>query len=274
MFTRIFVILCFLFSLALQAATVEVIQVPSSKMGKSIPVTIILPDSYSDEGAFFPVTYLLHGAGGTHAGWNKAAKVEVFADMYGMIIVCPDGGRTSWYIDSPIDPTYQYETFVAEDCVQYLDRNYRTRADRSARAICGLSMGGHGALFLAIRHLDTFGTSVVLSGGVDLRPFPDNWDIKKRIGSIADYPENWEKYSVITLAKQLKDTELNISIDCGQEDFFREVNRALHQQLLNDGISHVYQEHAGQHNWDYWRAAIKRQMPYIAAQFNTVDLAH
>ncbi|MGZ0655606.1 alpha/beta hydrolase [Coraliomargarita sp. W4R72] len=271
MITRVSVFLCVFLSLGLQAATVEVVSIPSAKMGKSIPATIILPDAYADGDGLFPVTYLLHGAGGTHAGWNAQTNVAALADRYGMVIVCPDGGRTSWYIDSPVDASYQYETHVAVECVEFVDTHYRTRAERGGRAIAGLSMGGHGALFLAIRHRDTFSTSVVLSGGVDLRPFPNNWDIKKRIGSISEFPANWEQYSVINLAKQLKDTELNIAIDCGRDDFFLKVNRELHQQLLDDGISHVYQEHAGAHNWDYWRAAIQRQIPYIAAQFNRAD---
>ena len=88
---------------------------------------------------------------------------------------------------------------------------------------------------------------------------------------IATHPQNWETHSVINQAKQLKDTELNIVIDCGRKDFFLEVNRALHQQLLDDGISHVYEEHAGGHSWDYWKRAIKRQIPYIATQFKNAD---
>ena len=271
MITRVSVCFFVLLSLSLQAATVEVVSIPSPKMGKSIPATIILPDAYGDGDERFPVTYLLHGAGGSHAGWDAQADIAALADAYGMVIVCPDGGRTSWYIDSPIDPSYQYETHVAVECVQFIDAHYRTRADRSARAICGLSMGGHGALFLAIRHRDTFSTSVVLSGGVDLRPFPDNWDIKKRIGSITTHPQNWETLSVVNLAKQLKDTELNIVIDCGRKDFFLEVNRELHLQLLDDGISHLYEEHAGGHSWDYWRAGIERQIPYIATQFKNAN---
>jgi S-formylglutathione hydrolase FrmB len=261
------VLFYFLFSFSLQSATVEVVSIPSTKMGKSIPATVILPDVYAEGVERFPVTYLLHGAGGSHAGWNAQTRVAALADAYNMIIICPDGGSTSWYFDSPLDPAYQYETHVAVECVQYMDKHYRTRADRDARALCGLSMGGHGALFLAIRHRDTFSTSVVLSGGVDIRPFPDNWGIKLRIGSINTHAQHWEDYTVINLAKRLKDTELNIVLDCGRNDFFLGVNRALHLQLLQDGISHIYEEHAGGHNWAYWQAAIERQIPYIATQF-------
>jgi S-formylglutathione hydrolase FrmB len=265
--SRLFLCLSILFSLGLQAATVEVVRIPSAKMDKAIPATVILPDAYAEGDERFPVTYLLHGAGGSHAGWNARTDIAALADAHRMLIVCPDGGHTSWYFDSPIDPAYQYETHVAVECVQYIDAHYRTRAERNARAICGLSMGGHGALFLAIRHRETFSTSVVLSGGVDIRPFPDNWGIKLRLGPISTHAQHWDEYTVINQAKQLQDTELNIVLDCGRNDFFLGVNRALHLQLLEDGISHLYEEHAGGHNWAYWNAAIARQIPYIATQF-------
>lgn len=252
---------------AAEAATVETISIDSSKMGKPIPATLILPDSYGDNTKRFPTLYLLHGAGDTHTKWNVKTDVATLSDEYGIIIVCPDGGRTSWYFDSPIDPAYQYETFVAKECVAYMDKNYRTHADRGARALCGNSMGGHGALFLAIRHRDVFSIAVPLSGGVDIRPFPNRWDIKKRIGTIEAHPENWEKYTVINLARELKDGELAISIDCGEGDFFLSQNRALHVLLLENQVTHEYMEMPGSHNWDYWNAAIKRQMPFIKNHF-------
>ena len=253
---------------SLYGADVEVIQIPSAKMEKKIPATVILPDTYSErESDKFPVLYLLHGAGGNHASWNQSTQCAQLADKYEFIILCRDGGSTSWYYDSPIDPDYQYVTHVAEECVQFMDKNYRTLANRGARAISGMSMGGHGAMYLAIRHPDTFGTSVCLMGGVDIRPFPNNWDIKKRLGEISTHRENWEEHTVVNQVKKLKDEEIKIVLDCGRGDFFLQVNRALHMQLLQDGISHIYEEHEGVHNWQFCKDAIDRQFPFIANQF-------
>jgi len=66
--------------------------------------------------------------------------MNISTKINGEPIICPDGGKTSWYFDSPIDPTYQYETFVAKDCVAYMDKTYRTKANRDSRALCGNSM--------------------------------------------------------------------------------------------------------------------------------------
>jgi S-formylglutathione hydrolase FrmB len=249
------------------ASSVETIVIHSEKMGRDIPATLILPDAYQAGEERYPVLYLLHGAGDTHQKWIDKTDVEQLSDEYGVIVLCPDGGRTSWYFDSPIDPTCQYETHVAEECVAHMDQTYRTKAHRTYRALCGNSMGGHGTLFLAIRHADIFSVAVPLSGGVDIRPFPRKWHIKDRIGDIETHPENWENYTVINVANGLKDGDLAISIDCGAQDFFIGVNRALHQQLLDAGIKHGYTEMPGSHNWGYWNDAIKRQMHFIDQQF-------
>ena len=250
------------------AATVQTNLVYSKKMEKKIPVIVVLPDSYEQGSQDYPVTYLLHGAGGNYTDWTQWGHAAPLADEHQMILVCPDGGSTSWYFDSPIDPTYQYETFVAKECVKHVDASFRTKKERSQRALCGLSMGGHGALYLAIRHLDTFGIAVPLSGGVDIRPFPENWDIYKRLGKASNQPERWEEHTVINLAKSLKDNDLFISIDCGQSDFFIGVNRALHKQFIEAGITHFYVEYPGVHNQDYWAKAIKRQLALVEFKFN------
>ena len=105
------------------AAKVEVIEVPSAKMEKKIPAIVILPNAYSErESEKFLCSIFAWSRRGTHASWNQSTQCAQLADKYEFIILCPDGGSTSWYYDSPIDPSYQYETHVAEECVQYMDQ--------------------------------------------------------------------------------------------------------------------------------------------------------
>ena len=249
------------------AATVKQLNIKSKKMGKNVPAILILPDAYQQNDDRFPVLYLLHGAGGNFMSWARSPIPAQLADQYGFIIVCPDGGVTSWYIDSPVDPTFQYETFVAKECVKFVDKHFRTLSDRQHRATCGFSMGGYGALYLAIRNPKTFSIACSISGGVDVRPFPKHWELSKRLGDIETHPENWEAHTVINLAQNLKNGVLAISFECGTEDFFNSVNKALHQQLLADGIKHVYAEHPGAHTGPYSLAALQRQAVFIDEQF-------
>ncbi|KAB2638390.1 MAG: esterase family protein, partial [Verrucomicrobia bacterium] len=149
------------------------IAVPSEEMKKEVPTTLILPDAYQKEAdkkgedRRFPVLYLLHGYGGNNESWVTNTTIKELAEEYGVIVVCPDGGFSSWYVDSPEDPPWRYEAFVSKELIADIDRRYRTFPRRESRAIAGFSMGGHGALYLAFRHPELYGTAVSLSGGVD-----------------------------------------------------------------------------------------------------------
>ena len=249
------------------SATVTTIAVPSEGMKKDVPVTVILPDACGTrgkEGVRFPVLYLLHGYSGNNESWAKSTSIKELAEQYGIIVVCPDGGFSSWYFDSAEDPAWRYETFVSKELVTAVDGRFPTLPVRDSRAIAGLSMGGHGALFLAFRHPDLYGTAVSFSGGVDLRPFPNNWDIAKRLGSLQDHPDRWKDYSVITLAERVVPGQQAISIDCGADDFFMPVNRNLHALLMERKVPHDYAERPGSHDWKYWGNALKYQMMFIS----------
>jgi len=145
----------------------------------------------------------------------------------------------------------------------YVDAHYATIPDRSARAITGLSMGGHGALYIAIRNKDLFANAGSMSGGVDLRTSTKSLDIAKRIGSIETNPAEWDNRSVINMVSSLKNNDLNLIIDCGASDFFYQINAGLHRRLLSLKIDHDYIERPGEHNWEYWANSIQYQMLFF-----------
>jgi S-formylglutathione hydrolase FrmB len=105
-----------------------------------------------------------------------------------------------------------------------------------------------------------FGAAGSMSGGVDIRPFPNNWGMAKLLGTYAEQPERWEKNTVINMLNLLMPNSLAIIIDCGAEDFFYKVNENLHQQLLYRNIPHDYITRPGGHSWPYWTNAIKFQL--------------
>lgn len=245
------------------AAKVETVTTYSTVMSKEIKASVVTPDSYSN-GQALPVVYLLHGYGGNYLDWVKNVKeIEALSDQYRIMVVCPDGNVGSWYFDSPVDKNYQYETYIIQELIPWIDGHYTTIATPRGRGITGLSMGGHGALYLAFRHQDVFGAAGSMSGGVDFRPFPNNWEIAKRLGDYAEYPKNWEQNTVINLLHLLKPNSLSLIIDCGSEDFFYQVNCQLHEQLLYRNIPHDFISRPGAHNWDYWRNAVRYQLSFM-----------
>lgn len=249
------------------AAITDTVITYSASMKKDIKAVVIKPTTYS-KNKTYPVVYLLHGYGGNYADWVKGVKdLTGYADLYDMLIVCPDGNVSSWYFDSPVDSEWKYETYVSGELVSWVDEHYSTIKKNTGRAITGLSMGGHGALFLAFRHQDVFGAAGSMSGGVDLRPFPLNWDLAKRLGTYSTNPKNWEDYSVINQTHLLTNNSLTLLIDCGTSDFFYVVNKNLHEKLRERNIAHDFISRPGGHTWDYWNNAISYQLLFMNKYF-------
>ncbi len=259
-----------LFSLTAQAARVDTVSIYSAAMQREIPALVITPDSYAaSDTSRYPTVYLLHGYSGDYRDWVvKAPEVIALADQHQVVIVCPDGGYNSWYLDSPLQDSSQYETHVAQEIIAFMDTTYRTIANRTGRAITGLSMGGHGALFLALRHPDTFGAAGSMSGGVDLTYNTNAWEISEKLGPYEEHLLRWDSLSVVNLVALQPPDSLTMIIDCGTDDFFFAINQQLHRTLLKQTIAHDYIVRPGRHQWEYWNEAVLYQLLFFAEYFD------
>ncbi|MCR8559562.1 esterase family protein [Mucilaginibacter sp. BJC16-A38] len=250
------------------AATVDTVLTHSAAMNKDLKAVVIRPDSYSANKKF-PVLYLLHGFSGNYSDWIlKVPSIRSLSDQYNLIIVCPDGGFASWYFDSPVSKEWQFETYVAVELVNWVDKHYSTIQNRNGRAITGLSMGGHGAFYLAFKHLNTFGAVGSMSGGVDIRQFSDAFGVEQVLGKYSEYPERWEKNSVINMLYMIKPNSLAITFDVGYDDFMYPSNEALHKELMYRKIQHDYTVRPGAHTWEFWGNSINYQALFFSRFFN------
>ena len=129
-------------------------------------VTVYLPPAYqTDQARRFPVVYLLHGYGGRETTFTeRLASLQESADRLAtnpafseLIVVTPSAftlHKGSMYSNSVT--TGDWERFVAEDLVAYVDSHYRTLADRKSRGLAGHSMGGYGALRIGMKRPEVF----------------------------------------------------------------------------------------------------------------------
>lgn len=254
----------------LNARLPDTVQVYSKAMRKHIPALIVLPEGYNelDSLVTYPTLYMLHGYSGDHIGYYfHVPDLQKQADQYRMILVCPDGGYNSWYMDAPASTSCKFETFISSELVQFIDRKYNSRTERSSRAICGLSMGGYGAIFNAIKHPDVFGAAGSMSGCMDFVPFPLQWELSDRLGPYLQHKKTWESYSLVGMTGQIR-RDLSLIIDVGVDDFFLNVNRNFHRKLLQVGVSHDYTERSGGHDWNYWANATRFQLLFFHNYFN------
>lgn len=259
-------------SLSTFASKVDTVLVKSPLMSKEVEVVIIIPDAaLVNTNKAFPVIYLLHGYGGNAYTWRGLKPdLDKIADEKGIIFVCPDG-KNSWYWDSPKNPSYRYESFISTELVEYMDASYNTLADRRGRAITGLSMGGHGALWIAFRHKDIFGAAGSTSGGVDIRPFPTNWEMSNQLGEFAQNKKLWDQHTVINQLDKIQNGDLALIIDCGLGDFFLAVNQGLHSRLVARDIDHDFILRPGEHNETYWKNSIDYQILFFSKFFSQLD---
>ncbi|MCK5638856.1 MAG: esterase family protein [Flavobacteriaceae bacterium] len=266
--------LLLLISTSIFAQNVDTLTVFSNSMQKNIKNIIIVPDSFQGQNKNFPVLYLLHGATGDFTNWiTKVPQIKTYANQYQMIIVCPDGDPFSWYFDSPVDKKYRYETYISKELISEIDKKYPTIKSKKGRAITGLSMGGHGAFYLAFKHQDLFGSVGSMSGGMNYIPLAhkENYELTKRLGDYDLHPKNWKNNTIINMTDLVVDKDLKIYFDCGINDFLFNSNKELHEKMLKQNIPHDYTERPGGHSWDYWSNSLKYHMVFFNTYFESKD---
>lgn len=248
--------------------TVKCDAIPSAILGKSVNVCVALPSDYdSVTTTKFPVLYFLHGLFENETSWSERGGEQIFDGLLNsgevgkFIVVLPNGGRT-FYVNSS-DGHERYEDFFIQELVPAIDRQYRTIPDASERGISGSSMGGYGALHIAMRHPDVFGSASSHSAAL-VPKFPNPLPTEGRWGFYAKVLQGpfgtplsesyWEANSPLTLAEHPdKFRNLKLYFDCGDQDRygFEEGAQLLDKTLTANGFPHEFHLRPGNHGWSY-----------------------
>lgn len=291
----------------------------SAALGVPKDVVVYLPAGYdADPARRWPVFYYLHGLGGDETNWVDGGKLDAIADAAGVaaIVVMPDGDN-SFYVDSlatmdydaclkdgtgllvPTAPrrktcvrTPAYDGYITKDLISWVDATYRTIATREGRAIAGLSMGGFGALQLALRHPDLYAAAAshsgvdalmyagpfpYVAGKVTLETEPKNWG-----GGLGPFgawvraifgPElaRWRAHDPAALVATVEPGRPALYLDCGTEDEFALHNGAqyVHDLLRARGIEHAWYLGPGRHDFGFWSARLPHSLAFLQGHVAT-----
>ena len=251
------------------------VSVPSSSMSTNFSAAVILPTSYATSpGRQYSVIYFLDGynTGGRDGirifyDWYQSSLMSL-SDKYDVIMVAV-GCANKWYLDSPVDSTVKWQTFLTNELIPYVDSNYRSVATRQGRAITGLSMGGFGAFYTAFRNTDKFIAAGSTSGGVDFRPWPTYWELPAVLGPWASNQSVWDANVVINNLGALPPAGgMGIIFDCATNDgFFSGVNAALDTQMTTSSIPHTYNtstDGGGGHTMGYWGTTFPKHVAFFS----------
>jgi S-formylglutathione hydrolase FrmB len=237
-----------------------------ASLGKMASFYAILPEGKTGP---FPVYYLLHGLSDNHTAWTRRTSLERYVSGLPLIVIMPDGER-GFYTDSATTPSDAFETYITRDLVGFVDSTMNTIASPKGRAIGGLSMGGYGAVKLALKHPDIFGAAYSHSGALEAASHDDSpsWaNASERRGIFGPKPKGGPDDIMALIPTFTPETIPALGIDCGVDDFLIESNRNAHALLTKLGLPHEYAEYPGAHSWDYWDEHVQDAIRFIAKYF-------
>ncbi len=180
--------------------------IASKAAGRDVRFTAYLPDGYKDAPVRFPVVYLLHGAGGDEYEWaRKGSAVETLDGlMRPMVAIMPTTGPASWWADGAAEKA---ETAMMTELLPSVEAKYKVSTGRGDRQIAGLSMGGYGALNLALRYPAKFCAAGIISPAI-CDPLPPDTSAARRTPQFVrngqfdpdtwkalNYPAHLDKYA-------------------------------------------------------------------------------
>lgn len=215
----------------------------------------------------YPVLYLLHGMTDNQTIWQRNTSIERYAVEKGIAVVMPTC-HLGWYTD--MKHGYRYFTYVAKEVPSVCRQFFACISDRREETfVAGNSMGGYGAMKLALSEPEYFGAAASLSGGLDAST------CAKRNGD-AFYPTLWEdifgeqegikgsENDLFALAERLEaQRRPRLYMWCGTEDFLYDQNVAMKEHLKRLSYDLTYKESPGDHSWKCWDIQIKDVLDWL-----------
>jgi S-formylglutathione hydrolase FrmB len=252
------------------AGRAECNSVPSRILGSPVPYCVLLPPSYdTDKARRYPVLYFLHGLGENEQALLDTGAWDLIQDLWDQkrigefVIAAPAGDRT-FFMNSR-DGKVRYEDFLMREFLPYIESHYGIQAVRRSRGIAGISMGGYGALRLALRFPQTFGSVsanspalIAVLPHIEVATPGESNALARVLGSAFGVPFDrafWERNSPFTLVRNgPPPTGLKIYFDCGTEDSygFNVGAEAFHELLVLRHIPHEFHLYPGAHDWSYF----------------------
>ncbi|MBQ8653852.1 MAG: esterase family protein [Clostridia bacterium] len=242
------------FSDVLQVASTVNVILPEPKQGIGIKA--------SEAGEDPKVLYLLHGYSDDHSIWMRRTSVERYAAQHNLAVIMPAVNH-SFYTNE--EQGERYWDYVAEELPEIMHRFFRLSKKPEDTFVAGLSMGGYGAMKLALTHPDRFGAAASFSGAVDmfadLKHIPAGrqkglerifGNLKKVVGSGHDL------YHLMKVNAKAEHKP-RIYVACGDADFLHKANLKFVPEMEKHGWDVTYYEEAGVgHEWAFWDREIAK----------------
>ncbi len=237
----------------------------SESLALAVGAHVLVPQPAPRECA---TLWLLHGLSDDHTIWMRRTNIERYAAARNLAVVMPAVGR-SFYQDMACGP--RYWTFLSEELPALMRGFFPLSAARERNFAAGLSMGGYGALRLALGCPGKFAAGASMSGALD---YAGRLRTAGKTGSRISLAE-WQGIAGADL-RMREDSDLHalarrvpaaerpaLWLDCGVDDELLGNSREFHAHLDALGYAHHYEERPGAHEWGYWDAQIQRVIDWL-----------
>ena len=199
----------------------------------------------------FPVLYLLHGLSDDHTAWSRYTSVERHAAAAGVAVVMPAVNRSFYANESHGG---RYWDFVAHELPEIVGNFFRVSQDPAQTYVAGLSMGGYGAMKLALTHPDRFAAAATLSGALDLDELssrPDRVELFERIFG-ESIPDDADLFKLVDKADISALPRIHVSAGTEDAPALVKGNRRFVADLLSRGADVTSEFRPGEHVWQLW----------------------
>ena len=236
----------------------------SKVMEGNVSFNVIIPEQCLED---IPTVYLLHGIAGNHDDWFRFSAIERYASERGLAIVMPAAGK-SFYTDMVHGPSYY--TFITKELCDYVRRIFPLSSKREKNFVCGLSMGGYGALKICLSNPDSYAACGSLSGvpdiyerlkdGANKKVAEAVWgdDYLKKIPGSKD-----DLYALIEKIQENGQKKPWIFQACGTDDSLYENNLKFKAFVESRDFTYEYGEGPGAHTWDVWDYWIPKALDFF-----------
>ena len=241
----------------------------SQSLGREQPYAFFAPEAWDgtlDENTpRYPLLVLLHGRGGNYRHWPDYSRIARYARAHEMVIAFPDGGD-GWYTNAVNDGP-RCEDDIVRDFLPHLQATLPLLPPGKAWGIGGMSMGGYGAVKLAMKHWHLFSLAVGQSGAYEKPMVGEAHPIFGSPQEHSAFRRAENSFALAELAMCRWPAERPfLFLDCGKDDFLVECSRHFKDHLNYIAYPHTYHEMPGQHTWPYWDRAFRTILPAVAAR--------
>ncbi len=241
----------------------------SESLGMQTSVEVIIPQKNTKgeiginnkkQSGKYKCLYLLHGLSDDETVWQRRTSIERYATNFGIAVVMPNAAK-SFYSDTR--GGMKFYTYIAKELPEIIEDMFNVSPKREDRFIGGQSMGGYGAMKIALREENRYAAAFALSPVADIHRPNFSGLVWANLGD--PVPDDADLFCLAT-AHNLDEIKPRIYMTIGTEDAMHGDNVRLNQHFSALDYDFTYVETPGNHDWSLWDNTVQTAIKWMLSK--------